>query len=143
MNRTTRNSFLFAPAIAFTLLVAVASAASFEISRIALSFDDQKAATIVERGSRLTAQAEVSYSGNGLLRATWEVAGPNPDGNNPQYRVLTNVQQPLTGRDAAIVKSPSLPTESTGAYLVRLKVTEPSLGFSAPTVRYSVNEKKN
>jgi len=142
MNRTSRHLLLLAPAVALALSAVAAFATSFAITRLALTFDDRKAATIVERDSRLTMQAEITFSGNGLLQATWEVAGPNPDGNNPQYRVLGHVQQSLAGRDMATAKSPHLPTSSAGVYLVRLRITEPATALELPVIRYNVNEKK-
>lgn len=141
MNRTTIHTLLCTSTVAIALSAA-AFAANFTITRVALTFDDNKANTIVERDSRLTAQAEITFGGNGLLRATWEVAGPNPNGNNPQYRVLGNAQQPLAGRDAAIVNGPHLPTNAIGAYLVRLRITEPTTTLEPPMIRYNVNEKK-
>jgi len=125
------------------LMVAGASAATFSISRIALTFGDSKPPVIAERGSDLTVQAEISFSGNGLLKGAWEVAGPNPDANNPQYRTLSNVNQYLVGRDTAVLNGPRLPTESTGPYLVRLRVIDPiPSGFDAPVATYNVIEKK-
>lgn len=138
MNRGTKHILLLA-IIAITL---PALAANFAITRMALTFSDQKAVTIVERDAPLAAQAEITFSGNGLLRAAWEVAGPSPHGNDPQYRVLGNVQQPLAGRDATTLPGPRLPTDSIGVYLVRIKVTEPALVIETPVIRYSVIEKK-
>jgi hypothetical protein len=125
------------------LVTVTASAATFSISRIALAFDELKPPAIVERGNETNVQAEISFSGNGLLKAVWEVAGPNPDGNNPQYRTLSNVNQYLVGRDTASLKGPRLPTESTGSYLVRLRVIEPiPAGFETPLASYNVIEKR-
>lgn len=142
MNRNAR-SFACILAIAAATLLASADAANFSITRVALSFDGEKPAVVVERDDKLTAQAEISFTGNGLLRGAWEIAGPNPDGDKPQYRTLSQVQQHLAGRDAASLNGPRLPTESSGAYLIRLRITEPTLNFEAPVIRYSVIEKKN
>lgn len=138
MKRTLKYFFWLSAALAVT-----ASAATFSISRVALTFDELKPPAIVERGSEVNVQAEISFAGNGLLKGAWEVAGPNPDGNNPQYRTLSNVSQFLVGRDASSIKGPRLPTESTGPYLVRLRIIEPVLsGFETPVATYSVIEKK-
>lgn len=143
MNRIARSLTTFAAAIAVGVaLLAPAGAAGVAISRIALNFDNEKPATIVERDGKLMARAEIGFKGNGLLRAAWEVAGPNPDGNNPRFRVLADVQQPLGGREAAIISSPRLPTDSNGAYLVRLRIVEPATTLELPVIRYNVNEKK-
>lgn len=142
MTRTLKYLLGLSAALAIGLQIASTSAATFAISRIAITFDDQKPPLITERGNDISAQAEVLITGNGLLKATWEVAGPNPDGNNPQYRTLSNVNQPLGGKDTTVIKGPKLPTESTGPYLVRLRVTEPALPFETPIATYNVIEKK-
>jgi hypothetical protein len=136
-----RISWLSAPLIIG--FIASAYAATFSISRVAITFDEQKPPAIVERSSDLSAQAEVSFSGNGLLKGVWEVAGPNPDASNPQYRTLSNVNQYLVGKDSSVLKGPKLPTESTGPYLVRLRVTEPVPTFDTPVATYNVVEKKS
>ena len=137
------SSFV-ACAIAFSAVAVFASAtaATFGVARVALRFGNEKPAVIVERDDKLAAQAEISFTGNGLLRAAWEIAGPNPDANRPRFRILTDVQQPLGGRDAAILTSPRLPTNSTGLYLVRLRIVEPATTLETPVIRYNVNEKK-
>lgn len=137
-----KTPFRFVSAMILMSHVATVPAASLSLSRIALTFEDQKSATIVERDGKLVAQAEISFNGNGLLRGAWEVAGPNPDGSSPQFRKVANVQRPLGGREAVILKSPPLPTESNGLYLIRLLVTEPATALEPPVIRYNVNEKQ-
>jgi hypothetical protein len=140
MKRSLKYLFGFGAALAVAWQIA--NAAAFTMTRIAVTFDDQKPPAIVERGSDISAQAELSFTGNGLLKGAWEIAGPNPDGNKPQYRTLINVNQPIAGKDAAVLKGPKLPTESTGPYLVRLRVVEPALSFETPVATYNVIEKK-
>lgn len=142
MNRLNGSSWRNTFAVAAVALSAAAAAASFGVSRIAVTFDDRKPVTVVERDGKLKVQAEVSVSGSGLLVGAWEVAGPNTDGNRPNYRVLGQVHQPVSGVEIAEIAGPALPTYSTGQYLVRLRVVEPALAFETPVVRYSVIEKK-
>jgi hypothetical protein len=125
-----------------TLHLASETAATFSISRIALSFSDDTPVIIVERGAKLSAAAAVGYTGSGMVEAVWELAGPNP-ATEPKYRTLLVTQRALSGGDQATLKSPELPTDSTGMYLVRLNITAPKLGIEEPVIRYSVIEKKN
>jgi hypothetical protein len=53
------------------------------------------------------------------------------------------VNQFLVGRDTTVIKGPRLPTESTGSYIVRLRVIDPApAGFETPVATYNVIEKK-
>ena len=126
-----------------TLYIVTAKAAGFGLTNLALGFDDDnKQLPIVERGGKLKARAEIGYTGAGLLRGRWEIAGPNPDPDKPAWRVLGDVVQTLTGAESLILASPSLPTDSFGPHLVRLHITEPRVGFDPPEIRYVVGEKK-
>jgi hypothetical protein len=142
MTRTFKNLIRLGGTVAVTAYIATGLAAGFSISRIAVTFDEMKPPAIVERNSDVSVQAEVSFSGNGLVKGAWEVAGPNPDGSNPQYRTLVNVNQYLAGKDSAILKGPKLPTESTGPYLVRLRIIDPVPAFDTPVATYNVLESK-
>ena len=138
-----KRTFTYLLSLGATLVAVTASATTFSITRIALTFDETKPPAIVERGSEIGVQAEISFSGNGLLKAVWEVAGPNPDANNPQYRTLANVNQFMVGKDTGYIKGPRLPTESTGPYIVRLRILDPvPSGFETPVGTYNVIEKK-
>jgi hypothetical protein len=125
------------------LRIVTTSAAAFGVSRLALAFESGEALQVVARGEKLQARAEVSYTGSGSLRGSWEIAGPNPDAGKPSWRVLGEVSQALTAADTATLKSPALPTDTMGPFLVRLRIGEPAVGFELPVIRYSVTEKKN
>ncbi|GEM_PF-6400263 len=131
-----------AAAGAVTVHITTTSSAGFGISRLALTFDNGEALRLAARDEKLRVAAEISHTGTGLLRASWEIAGPNPNGQKPQWRTLAAVTQGLAG-DPDKVISPLLPTTSTGTYLVRLRITEPAFAFETPIVHYSVIEKKN
>jgi hypothetical protein len=128
---------------AVVIRITTAPAAGFGISRVTLTFGDDKALTIVDRNAKLTAKAEVAATGAGLLRGVWEVAGPNPEGANPPYLILATVHHALTGTDPTVLTSPELPTNAVGTFRLRLRITEPAAGFDMPVVHYYVSEKRN
>jgi hypothetical protein len=114
--------------------------AGFSVTREALSFDDGAPVRIVPRGHVLQAQADISFTGIGLLQGAWEVAEPPSTSGEPIYRVLAQVRQSLALGDTQTLKSPELPTRLTGLYLLRLRITDPVPGFEAPVIRYFVGE---
>lgn len=132
-----------------TLFITSPKAATFGISRLALLFDDDQPIRIVNRRETLKARVAVAVVGTGLLQATWEVAGPNLEvagpnlsADSPVYRPLKTVRQYLSAGDETALAGPELPTDRTGAYLVRLRVAKPELGFDAPVIRYFVQASK-
>jgi hypothetical protein len=126
-----------------TVQVATAAATGFGLSQMALTFENDKPLALVERDARLTAHAKINATGSGIIQAAWEVAGPNPDGNNPAYMIIATVHQATSGTEPVAVKSPALPTNIAGTYLVRLRVTEPAAAIEMPVVHYYVGEKKD
>lgn len=118
--------------------IAASSSAAFGVSRIALGFEDGKPVETVARGEELRARAQVSYTGAGILRGAWEIAGPDPDPDGPVWRVLAQTTRGLPGGESATIASPALPADIAGFYLVRLRVAEPAPAFDAPVVRYVV-----
>lgn len=123
--------------------IATAAASGFGLSQIALTFDNDKSLALVERDTKLAAHAKLGTTGSGMVQAAWEVAGPNPDGNNPAYMIIATVHQATNGAEPVAVKSPALPTNIAGTYLVRLRVTEPAAAIEMPVIHYYVGEKKN
>jgi hypothetical protein len=145
--------------------IATTTSPGFSISSVAFSFNDNTPLTTAPRGSKLSAQARVviasNYSGipnapnptaveagtgttatiNIRVNGTWEVAGPNPDLKNPNFRPLAEVNQSITGAEPLILKSPNIPTDKTGMYLLRIDFTTPSLEFDEPIVRYYITDK--
>lgn len=118
--------------------IATARGATFGISQVELAFVDGGATRVVRRGARLRAYAMLAYTGAGRIEGAWEIAGPDPDGERPAWRVLAPVVQVLAGTEAARLTAPALPADSPGAYLIRLRVREPAVGFALPTLRYQV-----
>ncbi len=123
-----------------TLNVTSSSAATFGISRMALMFDGGAPVRVIERGQPLRANAEINFNGNGLFRGTWELAGPTSTAGNPTFRPIGGVQQYLMGGDTQRLESPALPTDMTGLYLLRLRVSDPTISFDTPVIRYFVSD---
>lgn len=122
------------------LYLATAKSTAFDVARMKLDLGDGAAARVVVRGETVRAHAALSYTGAGVLRANWEIAGPHPDPDKPIWRVLREVMQPVAADNALEIASPVLPTEAGGVYLVRLHVLEPRVGFGLPVVRYTVRQ---
>ncbi len=118
--------------------IATVRGATFGISRLELAFVDGGATRVVRRGARLRAYALLGYTGAGRIEGVWEIAGPDPDGEQLAWRVLAPVVQVLAGTETARLTAPALPADSPGAYLIRLRVREPAVGFVLPTLRYQV-----
>ena len=125
-----------------SLNIVTSGAASFGISALTLNFGEDRALYIAKRGEELVAQSEISFTGTGLLKGAWEIAGPQPNPNKPAWRTLATVNLALTGVESAALKSPPLPTDVHGVFLVRLRLDSPSMGTALPVIRYSVIDKK-
>lgn len=122
------------------LQLAGESAATFALTRLALGFEEGAPVRLIGPGEELRARAEASYTGAGLLRGVWEVAGPQPDADAPAWHILSEVAQPLPGGESALIVSPRLPAAASGLYLVRLRVEAPAPAFEPPIVRYFVGQ---
>jgi hypothetical protein len=122
------------------IVVVSSTAAGFSISRLALSFDNDAPVRVVERKQALRANAEVTFNGSGMLQAVWEIADPASTSGEPIFRPLSLVRQHLVGSDNETVTSPALPTDTVGLYLLRLRITDPLLGFDIPVIRYFVTD---
>lgn len=121
------------------LRIVTGNLANFGISRALLVFDNDAALRIVSGGAKLTAKAQVVFTGNGLLQGVWEVAGPNAAGVKPEWRTLSQVVQILTGAESTVLTSPALPTRAGGVYLVRLRIAAPAGAFEIQPLRYQVD----
>jgi hypothetical protein len=120
------------------ILVVGSGAGAFGVTREALAFDDGAAVRVVQAGDRLSAHAEIDFTGSGSMSATWEIAGPSSTAGEPQYRELEPVTRGLIGHGPEIVKSPRLPTDAPGYYLLRLRIAQPLPGFEPPVLAYYV-----
>jgi hypothetical protein len=82
-------------------------------------------------------------TGIGVLRAQWQVAGPEPAKEDAPWRTLAQVTQAVAGAEKVELQSPVLPSDLTGAYRLRLLIEEPVTATEAPVIRYQVIEKVN
>lgn len=123
------------------IVVGGSSMSQFAITREALSFDDGSAVRVVQAHDELTASARLSFIGSGSMRAVWEIAGPSSTPGKPQFRQLGLVTRGLVGHGPEVVKSPALPTDTPGYYVVRLRITDPPPGFDTPQLSYYVGDK--
>lgn len=118
------------------------AAAGFSVSRLALAFDNGAPVRVLGMKESLQAVAEIGFSGSGLVQGVWEIAGPSSTSGQPVYRTLNPVRQYLTGGSQQTLRSPNLPTDSSGFYLVRFRLTDPVPGFEQPVLRYFVSSGK-
>jgi hypothetical protein len=125
-----------------TFPITSSAAAAFAVTRVALSFDDGAPVRIVDPKARMHAQAEIRFNGSGLLQASWEVAGPTSTAGEAFFRTFGTVRQYFAGGDKMTLASPDLPTETSGLYLVRLRITDPLPDFEQPVIRYFVSSGK-
>lgn len=91
----------------------------FEVQRMQLSFLNQTNLTVVEPGEELQVFLDVNYSGSGVLEGAWQVADPGSTEGLPMYRTLRLIKQTLNAAQHTRIKSPQLPTDRPGKYLVR------------------------
>lgn len=115
------------------------TASGLIVRRLALRFEDGAAVASVARAERLRALANIDYDRAGLLEAVWEVATPATTRGEPQFRRLDNVRQYLGAGQQASLRSPALPTDEPGLYLLRLRVVQPMLEQNDIVLRYQVS----
>lgn len=115
------------------------TASGLILRRLALRFEDGAAVASVARAERLRALAHIDYDRAGLLEAVWEVATPATTRGAPQFRRLDNVRQYLGAGQQASLRSPSLPTDQPGLYLLRLRLVQPTLEQRDIVLRYQVS----
>lgn len=121
-----------------TLSITSPAAGALNVQRQALSFDNGAPAAVLGRDDALGAVTELTFTGTGLLRAQWEVAGPESTSGTPVFRTISQIRQYLAGGDTQVLRSPTLPTATTGLYFLRLRIIDPEPGFDPPVIRYFV-----
>ncbi len=115
-------------------------AAGFALNYVGLRFDDGSVRRMVHPDASLRVRATLRFTGNGPLRAVWELADPSSSAGTPVFRPLRVVRKPLFGGQAVYLDSPPLPTRSEGLYRVRLRVIEPALSQTPGALQYFVSE---
>lgn len=114
------------------LSVATPATADLRITRMQLSFENERAEITVKRNQPgLKARVDIRFDGSGLLRGYWEVDG----------RVLSNVTQNLVYGNAIRLTTPEipfLPTFVDGTHRVRFVITQPVQEIEFPQAIYYV-----
>lgn len=123
-----------------SIVVAITGSAggAFALTRIDLKFEDDSRVRVLPGDENVRALAEINFTGSGILRAVWEIAGPGSTAGEPLFRPLTIVRRNLAGGDRIIITSPQLPTDSQGLHVLRLRIEEPEADFTLPILRYFV-----
>jgi hypothetical protein len=123
-----------------TLNIASSSSGSLAVTQMAISFDSGETQRVIGSNGRLQANVRLDTRGTGLFRAMWEVTEPPSTLGDPVWRPLQQVQRSLAGSENLVLTSPPLPTRDFGLYFVRLRVLQPDLIFSEPSILYVVEK---
>lgn len=110
-----------------------------EVLLVSLRFQDQRVFSVVEEGASLGAVAELTYSGTGLLEGAWEIARPPSTAGEPVYQNLALVRQALPVGGRTTLRSPDLPTDTGGFYLLRFTVQNDDSQVQPVVIRYRVS----
>lgn len=116
-----------------------ASSGPLAVARLSLRFNDGALRRVVGRDSPLRAEAEIQYSGGGLLQAVWEIATPPGTLGTAIYRPLMFERRYLVAGGSAILRSPPLPVDVEGRHVVRLRLQSPAMDEGPVALEYTVN----
>ena len=125
-----------------TLIPSGPSSAELGIRRLDLSFQDRSRVQILPEGNELFAFAEINFDGAGVAQLEWQIAEPSSTRGGLIFRRLQIVRRSFAGRARVTLKSPPLPTQTQGLYIIRLAVTNPTLTFDTPDLKYFVVPRK-
>lgn len=125
---------------------------TLSITRETLRFNDNSTVKFIKSDTHITAVAELKFTGTGLLDAFWEYATPSSTTGRAIFIRMNSVRRYLGAGGRVILQSPSLPTDITGQYLVRLQILKTAsnpngveftnkLPDGLPTLRYTVGQK--
>lgn len=111
-----------------------------DVSRISLAFSDGSQTRIVGRNDRLTAIADIRYSGSGVLSAAWVLAGPDGLRGSGLARTIETVRRPLVSGANARTRLPSrpLPTDTPGLFEITFRIAEADGITIEASIRYYV-----
>ncbi|MHB8837040.1 MAG: hypothetical protein ACYC9Y_15230 [Candidatus Methylomirabilia bacterium] len=110
----------------------------FAIERVDLRFVGGAKVKVLAAGQQVRAEAEITFKGTGQLGGEWEIAGPTTTSGSPQFRTLELVSNLLGMGRHETITSPPLPTATTGAYLLRLRIKSPEIAGQPLVLRYFV-----
>lgn len=115
------------------------AAGVLSVRRVQMEYDDSRITAVIAPGSEIRAHAVVSYAGTGLLEYSWEVASPPSTLGQPVFVPILSRKQYLLAGDQVVLRTPRLPTDQDGDYLLRLRLHKPAVDFELPVLRYAVN----
>lgn len=130
------NTVVSAPSSLF--LTGGGGSGLFDITRLALHFDDLSTVRLVPRGDELRAVLDVQFTGSGQLAGVWELADPASTAGRPVFRPVHAERTALVGARDVQIRSPSLPTDREGMHLLRFRLTAPETDFAPVMIRYVV-----
>lgn len=110
----------------------------FALERVDLRFVGGEKTKVVAAGHQVRAEAEIIFTGAGELGGDWEIAEPGTTSGNPRFRTLELVGRLLGSGRREVLSSPPLPTVAVGAYLLRLRITQPKSAGPPLVIRYFV-----
>lgn len=122
-----------------TVKITGSGSAGLNIGRQALYFDDGSARRLLERDTPIHAFTRLSYNGSGLIKGVWELADPTSTFGEPVYRTLQVVRQFIAAGGEVVLRSPTLPSDLQGRYLVRFRIQEP-VAFDELNIEYFVSQ---
>ncbi len=120
-----------------------ASGGSLNINRNSLQFGDQSLIKVAQKGDSIIANAELNYTGSGLIRAVWEIARPESTRGTPVFATLKRISQFLSSSNVNTFTLKNLPTDAAGFYLVRFRIISPITNTPQPTLQYVIQKKNN
>ena len=92
------------------------SDAELNLLRLELTFEDLSVVAFVDQGATLRARLRLNYSGAGLLRGHWLLAGPGSTVGQPMFTPWRTVNETLTRSQRTDLLSPPVPTRTPGRY---------------------------
>jgi hypothetical protein len=113
--------------------------AILNLNRVALRFSDNTSVKVIQPDTHIMAVADISYTGSGLFDAMWEIAEPVSTMGQPVFVPMQPVRQFLVAGGRVYLQTPVLPTQKQGLHILRLRVIQPALNFTAPILQYSVS----
>jgi len=128
-------------AVAVTFRLVGGLGGPFEITFFRLRFEDDSSLKIAKSDESIHAIADISYTGQGAIEATWEVSDSTVSrtaGAVTSFQRLERVRRHVEGSGRTRLRSPRLPMGEAGLHLVRLRFTAPTTAFELPDIRYFV-----
>jgi hypothetical protein len=111
-------------------------AAPFTIDRAELRFLDGSRFATVPLNGEVQVEADITFSGSGRLRGSWDLAGPTSTPGAATFVRRELVDEHLSFGRRTLLRSPAIRVDQPGTYFVRLSVAEPDLG-AAETLQLS------